>query len=439
MNASEIHKKLQGTYGFFIAWMLLPILPFLILSPFVSYSTRIIIPFFVLAGFICLKSRIAASLLVVALTACSFLMFFVTIFRLSFEDTLNALLRDSDKIQLLADPLYASVLCAGVLSIGGILYMAWKYRPKPHTLKALGLMYLLIIADGLVSTDFSYAFGKQFSRFSEGESRVSAATQSGFRETVLAKNSAALLVIIEAQGRIEDSALEREILAPVLDLETHEVTTGHIQSFGSTTAAEIRELCDISGTHGSILGRRIELSNCLPRILSGDDRESVAIHGFRGSLFERASWYPELGFSRSLFGYDAVGETKNLCSSVFRGPCDFEVVQSVENEIIKARQSGKAPLIYWLTLNSHIPAQPHESLEDVFSCHDKGGIFGDSDVCALAIIWHAVYKDIARLAVKYPGLDILIVGDHPPPVFSRKGKALFYESDVPWVRLAPRE
>jgi hypothetical protein len=42
------------------------------------------------------------------------------------------------------------------------------------------------------------------------------------------------------------------------------------------------------------------------------------------------------------------------------------------------------------------------------------------------------------MTAEIPPTEILLVGDHAPPLWSKAGRALFTPGKVTWVRLTPR-
>ena len=105
----------------------------------------------------------------------------------------------------------------------------------------------------------------------------------------------------------------------------------------------------------------------------------------------------------------------------------------------QAGRGGKPRFIYWLTLNTHIPVAPGEARTDFHCANDAGG-FGRPPVCRMAELWHDVFTVVAKLA-RDPAVgpaDILIVGDHAPPLWSKRGRAQFAPGQVAWYRLQPR-
>jgi hypothetical protein len=59
----------------------------------------------------------------------------------------------------------------------------------------------------------------------------------------------------------------------------------------------------------------------------------------------------------------------------------------------------------------------------------------------MAELWHDVFAAVSKLALD-PSIgpaDILIVGDHSPPLWSRRARAQFEPGLVAWYRLTPRD
>lgn len=56
-------------------------------------------------------------------------------------------------------------------------------------------------------------------------------------------------------------------------------------------------------------------------------------------------------------------------------------------------------------------------------------------------LWHDFFRTMSTIALDpavWPA-EILIVGDHAPPMWSKRGRAQFAAGQVAWYRLVPRE
>jgi len=202
--------------------------------------------------------------------------------------------------------------------------------------------------------------------------------------------------------------------------------------YGSTTAAEMRELCHTRDSYMDLTnGKKIE---CLPKLLAGRGYRTVSLHNFTNAFFERTRWYPELGFETRLFSQDLHTQNFRLCGGPFRGPCDTEMVPMIARELRDAKQ----PIFYyWLTLSTHVPVAMNEGTPRL-DCDNRGGKIGHREVCNMTELWLDLFDAISRMAIELPQTEILITGDHAPPLWSKAGRALFVPGQVPWIRLTPR-
>jgi phosphoglycerol transferase MdoB-like AlkP superfamily enzyme len=161
------------------------------------------------------------------------------------------------------------------------------------------------------------------------------------------------------------------------------------------------------------------------------------VHGFYSGMFARNVWYPKVGFDKLLFAEALMPQMKRRCGTAFRGICDADLPPKIAKE---AASLKKPAFIYWLTLNTHIPAAPNEALTN-FHCDQGDNGFGLARVCRMAELWHDVFASVAKLALD-PAVgpaEIIVVGDHAPPLWSRRGRGEFEAGKVPWYRLTPKD
>lgn len=163
------------------------------------------------------------------------------------------------------------------------------------------------------------------------------------------------LVVVESLGLFVRPDANEALRAPFHGLRMrarYEVRTGSVPFTGSTTRAELRELCGLRGDYRTV---ERDLPSCLPWLLRRRGYRTVAVHGFTKRFFERERWYPKLGFEETLFLEDsALARTSERCGGVFRGVCDHDAAR-----VFARRLQGGPPeerrFVYWLTLNSHLP------------------------------------------------------------------------------------
>jgi phosphoglycerol transferase MdoB-like AlkP superfamily enzyme len=92
---------------------------------------------------------------------------------------------------------------------------------------------------------------------------------------------------------------------------------------------------------------------------------------------------------------------------------------------------------YWMTLSTHVPIAPHEGTPRL-NCAEGGGRIGHVEVCYMTELWLDLFNGLTQLARDLPGTELLLVGDHAPPLWSKAGRNLFTPGKVTWVHLRPR-
>jgi hypothetical protein len=243
-----------------------------------------------------------------------------------------------------------------------------------------------------------------------------------------------LLVVVEALGQFKDPEMQAILLQPFRDpnlLQRYAVTMGTTTYYGSTTAAEMRELCNTREPYQGLLeGKAFD---CLPKQLAARGYRTTALHNFGAGFFERAAWYPRLGFETLTFGEDLAGLSRRRCGGPFRGVCDADLIPFIGRQL---REASVPTFAYWLTLSTHVPVAPREGTPRL-GC-TEGGPIGSVEVCHMTEMWLDVFHGLSALTTSIPPTEILIVGDHAPPLWSKTARRLFTPGKVPWIRLTPR-
>jgi hypothetical protein len=243
-----------------------------------------------------------------------------------------------------------------------------------------------------------------------------------------------LLVIVESLGYLRDPD-QRKVLFSAFDdpalKDRFGITTGTTSFYGPTAYGEMRELCGVRAYYTVMFGDHPP--SCLPSAFAEHGYRTFSIHGFTSQFYDRLSWYPKVGFARSVFEGNTQRHYGRRCGGPFVGLCDVEIAGALSDRLAAA----KDPMfIYWLTLNSHVPV-PAEEATPRHDCA-TGGPFGDPEVCAMAEIWEDLFDEINRLALRNPETEILLVGDHAPPLWRRNARSQFETDRVSWIRLTPR-
>ena len=328
-------------------------------------------------------------------------------------------------------------LLGGSLLAVTLAAAAWLLRRPSHFAHPRLLLGAALLVSGLAATDFalaraamgSYArFAPAGARFTSASRQVDLLGQADGRRNLL-------IVMVEAMGEPLDPAARRRLdslwLRPEL-AERFTMRRGLTDYYASTTSGEIRELCQRWGDYPEIEGPQ---PGCLPAILRGRGYETLALHGFQPSFFERERWYPLIGFERMSFGQDMLDQGARYCPNVFPGACDRDVPRFIGEEL---RRSGKPKLVYWLTLNSHLPVVANRAL-GTENCKALGPQ-PDADfpmVCRLYAVWGDTAAALAKLLASpdLPPTDVLIVGDHMPPFIQQQARVQFDPDHVPWYYL----
>ncbi len=353
---------------------------------------------------------------------------------------LMAAIDQARRIRFFASPLYLSLIGAVALTtISSLLLL----RQRSKLLQA-NIYLLAAAALSLASLDYvtnystHYQFGSMFGR---NKPVASAAELSGFNAVAGSNGRNVVLVLVEGLGFLNDPVARGRVAAPIFDrsiTDKYTVTSGHTVYYGSTTAGEMRELCDTRTFYAEFAP--VHGHSCLPQLLRERGYTSIAVHAFAGGMFERNAWYPQVGFDRRLFGEDLAKRNRRHCGGAFRGICDADLAPAILDSARDAADSGKPRFIYWVTLNTHVPVAPGDALTD-FHCEHADNGFGTLTVCRMAELWHDFFKTFSTIALDpavWPA-EILIVGDHAPPMWSKHGRAQFAAGQVAWYRLTPRE
>ena len=344
------------------------------------------------------------------------------------------------RLHFFASPLYLSLIAAMLTTTLAALACLSQRRALARARYPL----FVVLALGFAALDFAnnvsahYDFGSTFGR---DKPVRSAAEVSGFSLAAGAHRNNTVVVIVESLGYLIDQTARERISAPLYDpavTKDYVVTSGHTVYYGSTTSGEMRELCNTRTFYTDYV--KDGGSSCLPNQLKSNGYTTIALHDFLGGMFEREEWYPKIGFDRELFGDEIIKTTRRSCGAVFRGACDADLAPVIADASRQAARTGKPRFIYWLTLNTHIPVAPNEAMID-FHCTLENNGFGVPRVCRMAELWHDVFTVVAKIA-RDPAIgpaDILVVGDHAPPLWSKRGRAEFEPGQVAWFRLQPRK
>ena len=439
-------RRLRPALAFFFVWTLLPSLAFLSIWITGGPIRTPAIVLYLLVGLAALKLPLAvAAVLYLPVLLLDLVWLVSGFFNLSPLSTIYAV-KYLGVLRPFSSATYAGFAVLLLGSAVALFILAGRWRATWRAVSLSGACFgalFLLAADMAINLTPEYGWGRVF--------RATAPFDSAMRNSGLAERDIAgerrdlLVVMVESWGSLADPAQDALVRAPLRRADIaarYAVTSGSTVYYGSTTAAEFRELCgrwdefeDYTGPGAAAAG-----ATCLPARLGAAGYDTVAFHGFTGRMFDRRLWYPTVGFRDVFFRDDLADEDLRLCAGVFAGICDVDLAGPVERALIDGRDGDDRPrFVYWLTLNSHLPVDP--TIDIAFlDCDGPGDPFAQKQVCHLADQWMQVFDKVADMLANEAlrPLDVLLVGDHAPPFWTREGKSFFVRGEVPWIRLSAR-
>lgn len=359
------------------------------------------------------------------------------LFGLTLTEALFAL-RFINELDILSSKLYIVL----ILLLGGIFgliaYLLLKQTPKLRHARATAMLclgFMALPADIWLNTPRDSTFWLKLGQALPFDSAVG---NSGYIKLVEQPNGRHMLVVIvEAMGHFADpkmqGLLEQAIRSGGIE-DRYTVTAGTNGFIGSTTAAEMREFCQTRDSYlGNLDGPR---PDCLPFKMTAAGYTTAGYHGFSGEMFERSKWWPHIGFTERHFGEDMMQPGEKLCGDVFVGICDPKLVRDLAAHL-KAATSPQFD--YLLTFNTHVPVIVDQGYHHL-DCSSKESAVPEREVCIMTDAWIELLETIAKTfaAADVPPTEILIVGDHAPPLWYRKARDLFTPRQVSWFRLTPK-
>lgn len=330
------------------------------------------------------------------------------------------------------------VMAACAVSIIGLVLLDVKFSANSISERDANSIRYNIAASSINNLRLAVSTADQSSQVQSVQASESASQVLWAREaTANEQYQSVILIVVESLGLINDRALNDIQIAPLLALESQAgiVTRSGVIAFeGSTVPGELRELCAIKllAVHPDISILPIE--DCLPRIMGERGYETLAIHGFIGTMFSRNRWYPALAFDDIWFApeLDRQDSEINRCGIAFHGICDVNVWKKIAALVSKEPVSKR--FIYWLTLSAHLPVERTKP-DDSFLCSDHPSLTRNAQVCDLVRRHRQLFSELA-MSVKNGELKntrIILVGDHAPPFLDDKTRSLFSSEYVPYV------
>ena len=336
----------------------------------------------------------------------------------------------------LRSSMFVGTACAALLSMA----ITWTQMPRvPRFTTPMNVLLGVLAITGVMRFD-AYATAAtrgSYDQNADGVAFTSAVAAAG-HETAPADRRNLVIVLVEALGRPVSPAASALFDADWNRPEwrgRYEVKTGTVPYFGATTGGEMRELC---GRFKLDESQPFAPGECLPQRLAAAGYQTTALHGFPGTMFDRVQWWPKAGFQHTAFGAQLERSGVRHCGGVFPGACDADVPAQIAARL---KAGSKPQLIYWVTLNSHLPVIEDASLGTQDCRYGGAALAAESPLlCPLFEVHHRLADALTRMALDpmLPPTDILIVGDHMPPFFAREARVQFDPRHVPWILLHAR-
>ncbi|HNJ48340.1 MAG TPA: hypothetical protein PK479_07910 [Novosphingobium sp.] len=421
-----------------LVWLCLPFLAVMLMWPIGGPPMGRFWLGFGLAGLVAaqLPWLAARRLVLVVLMLAVPLVFLGNTFNISLYnyDLLLPFLRE---VRPLRSPEY--LIGGGVVAGAGAL--AWRLAPRvPHPreprVAALGLLAVLCMAN--VDNMVTASTAGSYQGVPQPDAPFGSAVQRAGVASPRSDGRHLVIILVEALGNVTSPA-ERALFEADWNRpewrQRYDVRHGTSPYYGSTTSGELRELCGVWGDYSQF---DFSAADCLPAQYAKAGYKTAGWHSFTGAYFDRAQWWPGTGFAETGFAEDLVALGARRCGGVFPGVCDHDVPALIGTRL---KQADQPQLVYWLTLNSHLPLLEHESL-GTSDCRYGGTVLADAPpmLCRLFQVHHNLSEAITAMALdpELPPTDILIVGDHMPPFFQRDARVRFDGDTVPWILLRAR-
>jgi hypothetical protein len=256
------------------------------------------------------------------------------------------------------------------------------------------------------------------------------------------KSPNVVLIVVESWGNPLDAHLAKAIDAAYDDprvAEKYDVSHGSVAFRGGTISAEARELCQSAMGFNILVAPPESLLGCLPAVLHARNYQNLSIHGYVGSMFQRNTWYPKIGFDRSWFKPDLNKLKLPDCGEAFPGTCDAAIAGWIGNSLL-SEDTGKPQFIYWVTLNSHLPVPTHPNLAEDGVCSTLPSLRDSVPLCSWFRLVRNVHQSVQEMALRPTARPtvFVLVGDHAPPFADPKLRQIFSATDVPYLTLTPR-
>lgn len=240
------------------------------------------------------------------------------------------------------------------------------------------------------------------------------------------------LVVVESLGLPADPALRQALLAPMLDnpalRQRYDIQGGQLPSVGSTIHGELRALCNGHLNHGLFAAGD---TDCLPARMAAAGYRTRAVHANASGVYGRNVWYRNIGFQQI-----SASDTEPALAGERSGRWGTRVDgDTIEWTRLHAFGDPGPHFTYLLTVSTHLPAEVLPGATPLPDCLAKATAHACEHLANLRL----VLSQLADAAARQEHTVLVLIGDHPPPFVSPGSRSAFSATDVPWVRLTPKQ
>ena len=258
-----------------------------------------------------------------------------------------------------------------------------------------------------------------------------------FKEYKSDDTSNQMLLIVESFGLINDSLKREQFQKDISDVFASmnwKTTWGKTLFTGSTTRAELRELLNCVGDYRYFINSK-QTKNFMSifQIKKKQGYNIKAIHSYKANMFERATWWKNIGADEVFFSEDILlaNNFKNKLNSEspFISVNDEDAFDFIQSKTVK---SGKQ-FAYFLTVNSHLPFKGKlnkPNFSKYFDIDKETDFSEEAKNQNKKIMSFLVY--VASHLDHNKFQKVLIVGDHMPPFVKKDDRAFYNNKFVPY-------
>lgn len=258
-----------------------------------------------------------------------------------------------------------------------------------------------------------------------------------FKEFASDSTSSHMLIIVESFGLINDS-LKREVfqknISTIFERKSWKTRWGKTLFTRSTTSAELRELLNCEGDYRYFLDPdQSKKFNSIFQIKKKQGFHTYAIHSYKGNMFERSTWWKNIGADEIFFSEDV------QIASNFQSKLNFDTpFVSVNDEnsfkfIQAITETNRKQFVYFLTENAHLPfkGELNKSISSsLFDIDKEANLSEEAKNQNKRIMSFLAYVATHLDPKKFQ--KILIVGDHMPPFVKKDDRVFYNDQFVPY-------